>query len=116
MQFPELCRILALQGARIILCPTWGWESIYAGSRAYENGVYVAGAMAVPFGGAIQCIRTPSSVIDPEGNFIVTGSTDKAEVVCCDIDLHKEWEIHRIRMADRRPELYQTLAEGKTEC
>jgi predicted amidohydrolase len=114
MQFPELCRILALQGARIVLCPTWGWEGIYAGSRAYENGVYTAGAMAVPYGGPVQGIRSPSGVFDPEGGLVVTGGHEKAEVVSCDVDLHKEWDIHRIRMEDRRPELYRNLTdEGK---
>jgi predicted amidohydrolase len=111
MQFPELCRILALRGARIVLCPTWGWERIYAGSRAYENGVYVAGAMAVPYGGQIEGIRSPSGVFDPEGELVVTGYVRKAEVVAFDIDLHKEWDIHRIRMEGRRPELYRSLAD-----
>jgi predicted amidohydrolase len=118
MQFPELCRILALRGARIVLCPTWGWESIYTGSRACENGVYAAGAMAVPYGGPIQGIRSPSGVFDPEGRLVVTGSVEKAELVLCDIDLHREWEIHKIRMEDRRPELYRSLSDepprGKT--
>ncbi|MDR2078134.1 MAG: carbon-nitrogen hydrolase family protein [Treponema sp.] len=110
MQFPEVCRILALRGVRIVLCPTWGWESVYAGCRACENGIYVAGAMAVPYGGLIQGIRTPSSVFNPNGELVSTGSPDKAEVVFCDVDLSREWDIHTIRMEDRRPELYQSLA------
>jgi predicted amidohydrolase len=109
MQFPEVCRILALRGAKIILCPTWGWEGVYAGSRAYENGVYAAGAMAVPYGGPIQGICIPSGVFDPEGRLVVTGGVKKAEVVSCDIDLHREWDIHKIRMEDRRPALYRSL-------
>jgi predicted amidohydrolase len=115
MQFPEVCRILALRGVRIILCPTWGWESVYAGSRAYENGVYVAGTMAVPYDGPIQGIRIPSSVFDPAGRLVVTGSNEKAEVVFCDIDLRREWDIHRIRIEGRRPELYQSLAISKND-
>lgn len=112
MQFPEVCRILALRGAEIVLCPTWGWESIYAGSRAYENGMYAAGAMAVPYNGPIQGIRSPSGVFDPEGRLAVLGGSENAEVVYCDIDLNREWDIHRIRMEDRRPELYRGLTEG----
>jgi predicted amidohydrolase len=111
MQFPEVCRILALQGARIVLCPTWGWEGVYAGSRAYENGVYVAGAMAVPYGGRIEGMRTPSGVFDPEGRPVVMGGLRESEIVFCDIDLRREWDIHRMRMEDRRPELYRMLVK-----
>jgi predicted amidohydrolase len=109
MQFPEMCRILALQGARLVLCPTWGWEQIYAGSRAYENGVYVAGVMAVPYNEPLQGIRSPSSVIDPEGSTIAIAGNSNSEIVCADIDLNREWEIHTIRMNERRPELYRSL-------
>jgi predicted amidohydrolase len=109
MQFPELCRILTLRGAKIVLCPTWGWEEIYAGSRAYENGIYVAGAMAVPYDGTLQGIRSPSSVIAPDGTVVVSGSSGKVEIVSCDIDLSREWEIRKIRMEDRRPELYKEI-------
>jgi predicted amidohydrolase len=114
MQFPEVCRILALRDARIVICPTWGWEGIYAGSRAYENGVYVAGAMAIPYGGPIQGIRTPSGVFDPEGRLVASGSGEKAEVVYCEIDPSREWEIHQVRMEDRRPELYRGLTDEKS--
>lgn len=109
MQFPEVCRVLALRGAQIVLCPTWGWESIYAGSRAYENGIYAAGIMAVPYGGPIQGIRIPSSVFNPNGEIAAIGSHDKAEIVACDVDLQKKWDIHKIRMEGRRPELYHSL-------
>jgi predicted amidohydrolase len=109
MQFPETCRILTLMGAKLILCPTWGWEEIYAGSRAYENGVYVAGAMAVPFAELIQGIRSPSSVIDPEGKCIAAGRNDSGGVICCELDLSRKWEIHGIRINGRRPELYREL-------
>jgi predicted amidohydrolase len=110
MQFPEVCRVLALRGARIVLCPTWGWESIYAGSRAYENGIYAAGAMAVPCDGPIQGIRIPSSVFNPDGELVAAGNPEEAEIVSCDVDLRREWNIHAIRMEDRRPELYHSLA------
>lgn len=59
MQFPEVCRHYALKGCQLVVCPTWGWESIYAASRAYENGIWVAGAMSVPYDGGIVGIRTP---------------------------------------------------------
>jgi predicted amidohydrolase len=113
MQFPEVCRILTLRGARIVICPTWGWEAIYARSRAYENGIYAAGAMAVPFNGPIRGLRTPSGVIDPEGTILASANAETSEVVCYDIDLGKEWGCHAIRMEDRRPELYRSLADKR---
>jgi hypothetical protein len=67
--------------------------------------------MAVPYGGPIQGIRSPSGVFDPEGGLAVTGGVEEAEVVCCEVDLRGEWDIHRIRMEDRRPELYGILAD-----
>jgi predicted amidohydrolase len=111
MQFPETCRILALQGAKIILCPTWGWEWLYAGCRAYENGIYAAGAMAVPYNNIIQGLRLPSSVINPEGMTIAQASANKAEVLYCDVDLNHEWDVHTIRMNDRRSSLYGEIVE-----
>jgi predicted amidohydrolase len=109
MQFPETCRILSLLGARLIICPTWGWEAIYSGSRAYENGVYAAGAMAVPYDETIGGLRSPSSVIDPEGSVIAAAGADSAEILACEIDLRREWDTHAIRMGGRRPELYGGL-------
>jgi len=35
-------------GVDLIICPTWGWESIYGPCQAYENGIHVAVAMSVP--------------------------------------------------------------------
>ena len=37
-----------------------GWENIYARCRAYENGIYLASAMAVPFYKDIIDLRSPS--------------------------------------------------------
>lgn len=85
MQFPETARIYAIQEADMILCPTWGWEEIYGRSRAYENGVYVASAMAVPEWSGIERIRTPSQVIAPDGSVIAEGRRDRAEVVMVQI-------------------------------
>lgn len=59
MQFPEAARILALSGADIIICPTWGWENKYGICRAYENGIYVVAAMAIPKKGVIPPFKIP---------------------------------------------------------
>lgn len=111
MQFPEVCRQYALQGVRLVVCPTWGWEQIYAHARAYENGIFVAGAMAVPYQGAIEGIRTASELIAPDGSVLARASTDKAETLTCDFDLSAMAELHQMRMQDRRPDTYKALAQ-----
>lgn len=110
MQFPETARLLTLLGARLIVCPTWGWEAnLYGRARAYENGIFTAAAMAVPAWGPIESPRTPSSVIGPDGHLLVCGSATKAEIVTCELDLTQAEGPRQTRLADRRPELYSFL-------
>lgn len=85
MQFPETARSYALQGADLILCPSWGWEHLYGPARAYENGIYVACAMAVPSWKPIEGKRSPSQVIAPDGTVLAEGSQSEAEAVFCRI-------------------------------
>ncbi len=85
MQFPETCQALADKDADLIIAPTWGWEWIYGPCRAYENGVYVASAMAVPYYMPIEGLRSPSEVIGPEGDILVRGSREESQIVMCDI-------------------------------
>jgi len=110
MQFPEACRELVLRGAELILCPTWGWEQIYGHSRAYENGVYVASAMSVPFREDITGIRNPSEVISPKGEILASGSRSKAEVVTCELDIRDCKEFKELRMSNRHPETYKQIS------
>ena len=111
MQFPEVCRHYALMGCQLVVCPTWGWESIYAASRAYENGIWVAGAMSVPYDGEITGIRTPSQVIAPDGSVRACGSRERAGSVLCEFDLQELRSLHAMRMHDRRPDTYGLLVE-----
>lgn len=107
MQFPEVARTLALRGAQLVVCPTWGWEAdLYGRARAYENGIFTAAAMAVPGWGDIEAPRTPSSVIAPDGTMVVCGPADRAALVGAESDLAQTAAYHGIRLAARRPELY----------
>ena len=114
MQFPEVCRHYALQGVRLVVCPTWGWEQIYAHARAYENGIFVAGAMAVPYRGPIEGIRTPSELVAPDGSVLARASADRAETLTCAFDLAAMAELHQMWMHDRKPDTYQALAQCDT--
>lgn len=111
MQFPECARSMALQGADLIVCPTWGWETVYGPARAYENGIYVAAAMAVPYRTEIQGLRSPSQIIGPEGKTLCSGSVKEAEIVMGDVEIRDCKEFRRLRMSDRRPETYYILCQ-----
>lgn len=87
MQFPELSRALAKQQVDLIVTPTWGWEWIYGPARAYENGIYVASAMSVPYSGNIEGLRSPSQVIAPDGSIVAEGSRLQEEIVIADVDI-----------------------------
>lgn len=109
MQIPEVCRSLALAGAQIVVCPTWGWESTYSTARAYENGIIVASAMAVPYHSKIEGIRLPSEVIGQNGEILARASFERKEVLLCDLDLHSVDRERVFRIGQRRPELYHCL-------
>lgn len=108
MQFPEVARTLALRGAQLVVCPTWGWEAdLYGRARAYENGIFTAAAMAVPGWGNIEPPRTPSSVIAPDGTMAACGPADRAALVTCAVDLTQAAVYRPIRQEARRPALYR---------
>lgn len=107
MQFPECARTLALMGADMVVCPTWGWEAIYGHARAYENGIYVAAAMAVPYWMDIGDLRNPSEVIAPNGTVLISADRQKGGVFICDADIRDCHPYRELRLGDRRPETYQ---------
>lgn len=108
-QFPETHRMLALAGAHLVVCPTWGWESIYGHARAYENGIYVAAAMGIPFRSPIEGIRTPSEVVAPDGTVLARASFDQPEALICDFDPMAQRELWRMRMSGRKTACYASL-------
>ncbi len=103
MQFPETCQTLADMDADLIIAPTWGWEWIYGPCRAYENGVYVASAMAVPYYMPIEGLRSPSEVITPEGTILARGSREEPQIVMCEIpDVKSCDRFRKMRREGRR--------------
>ena len=120
LQFPEAARELALAGADLIVCPTWGWEKRYGLCRAYENGLTVVAAMGVPASGEIWDFCDPSCIVDNMGEVLAEGSRRDRCVVSAEVDIRKEpvpqygsgaitgWDtMRRIRMSQRRPETYR---------
>ncbi len=102
-RWPETVRTLALQGARIILNPTYGMSDelnlCMMRTRSYESEVFIA------FTHPRQALIT-----DPSGSIICNNENDSETFAVTDIDLT---EADRARMADlahlrdRRPEIYR---------
>ncbi len=120
--FPEGARALGLNGAEIVMNPSatvaglsqYLW-TIEQRAHAVANGYYV---------GAINRVGTEapwnigkfygsSYFVDPRGNFLVTASEDKDELITADLDLdlieevRRTWQFFR----DRRPDSYEALVK-----
>lgn len=121
--FPEAARVLALQGAHIILVPTatyrqWireVWE-IELRAHAVANGVYVGGVNKVgpDVGGAEGRFYWGSSFfVDPMGRIIVKASDKNDDIIYTDVDpaacddAKDLWGFFR----KRRPDAYSALVE-----
>ncbi|MCH2202267.1 MAG: carbon-nitrogen hydrolase family protein [Fuerstiella sp.] len=123
--FPESVRILALDGADIVVLPTnWppGAEQLAAhavNTRAMENSIYFLAANRVGTERGFQFIGS-SRICDPAGNSIATADHRNECVLRASIDtaqarkkrITRVREEHIIdRIADRRPEMYGRLCE-----
>lgn len=123
--FPEASRVLALQGADVIVLPTnWPPGGDYMAqfsinSRAMENGVYFAAVNRIGTENGFRFIGK-SRICSPVGATLTSIDNDKAGIVRAEIDpvAARTKRIVRIpgkhiidRMADRRPEMYGALCE-----
>jgi predicted amidohydrolase len=123
--FPESARVMAVQGADLIVLPTnWPPKSECAAEhlaniRAHENNLYY---MCVNRVGEERGFRFigGSKICDPSGETIASAPSTDESVFIATIDLEKarrkrlirvpgKHEINRI--ADRRPEMYGPLVE-----
>ena len=117
--FPEMARILALEGAEIIFTPIEGdirseskaYEAV-ARARALDNGVYYVTAI---------CDTGRSLIVDPSGT-ILADTAGKQGVVFADIDLdrlfYEPWlsvrgyaDFRHLWPKERRPALYGSLVQ-----
>jgi predicted amidohydrolase len=121
---PEICRILALDGAALILDPVnllgtasdpkdlANQQSAYIlPVRALENRVWLVVANKV--GLEAKCLRYlgRSMLIGPDGQIAVQASTDKEEVVVCEFDPSQD----RGAPEAREPRLYKELTRPKAQ-
>lgn len=102
-RWPETVRTLRVQGARLILNPTYGMHNELnlkiMQVRAWENQCFIA------FTHPQQ-----SLLVNPKGEAVVNEEGDAPGFSIATIDLAESKDDNHLR--DRRPELYGELAEG----
>jgi predicted amidohydrolase len=115
LRFPELYRILALRGARILTLPAAftltttrdHWE-VLVRARAIENQAFVIAANQVGEHPDSQHSGGRSMIVDPWG-LVLAQAPDSEGYIVAELDLERQLEI-RARLpslANRRPEAYR---------
>lgn len=114
IEFPEVARGLALQGADLIVVPTANMIPFHSvptrlvPARAEENAVYVAYANYIGREGEFT-YGGLSCVCGPDGNDLARAPIDAPDLVFADLnhsDLAKSRQMQN-HLADRRPSLYE---------
>lgn len=127
--FPEISRVMALEGVDIIFTPFASpiagqrrkdiWMK-YLAARAYDNNVFIAASNLIntreegtKFGGGLL-------VLDPKGNILAENFEDEEAILYVDLDPELINKIrdrestsmkYRYYMDYRRPELYGEISE-----
>jgi predicted amidohydrolase len=119
LRFPELYRILAVRGARILTVPAAftlattrdHWETLLR-ARAIENQAFVIAANQVGAHPAGQHSGGRSMIVDPWG-LVLAQAQDEPGHIVADLDLgHQEKIRSRLpALANRRPEVYRWPTE-----
>jgi predicted amidohydrolase len=115
LRFPELYRILAVQGAQVIALPAAftlpttrdHWEPLVR-ARAIENQAYVIAANQVGEHPAGQRSGGRSMIVDPWG-VVLAQAPDTVGHVVADLDLERQRAIRASlpSLANRRPSAYR---------
>lgn len=113
LRFPELARSLALQGAQVMfIVAEWPiarrlhWKNIQI-ARAIENQMYVVSSNNVGILDGVEYGGT-SMMIEPWGEVLHEGSTNKEETLTALLDVEKVSEVRKsVPIFDSRvPDLY----------
>ena len=114
LRFPELYRVLAVRGARVLLVPSAftlpttrdHWELLLR-ARAIENQAFVVAPNQI--GDHAPGFRSGgrSMIVDPWGLVLAT-APDEQTVAVAELDLERQDDIRRRlpSLANRRPEVY----------
>jgi predicted amidohydrolase len=121
LRFPELFRILAVRGARILTVPSAftlattrdHWEPLVR-ARAIENQAFVVAANQI--GEHAPGLRSGgrSMIVDPWG-VVLAMAPDRETYVVADLDLDQQIAVRRRlpALANRRPEVYRWPEEAR---
>jgi predicted amidohydrolase len=134
IEFPEVTRAMAEQGAELILCPTLTWNrrgahrvKYSALARSVEHQVFVAaapmiGSHGIPGDGALHgtgraMITTPiDRGFGVNDGILAAAQTDAEEVIAADLDLDQLHESRRSSdtpgLRHARPDLYAKLVQA----
>ena len=114
LRFPELYRVLAVRGARILLVPSAftlpttrdHWELLLR-ARAIENQAFVVAPNQIGEHSPGYRSGGRSMIVDPWGLVLAT-APDEQTVALAELDLSRQDEIRRRlpSLANRRPEVY----------
>ncbi len=115
LRFPELYRILAVAGARVVTLPAAftlattrdHWETLVR-ARAIENQVFVIAANQFGRHPAEQHSGGRSMIVDPWGVVLAQAGDGEGHVVA-DLDLERQQQIRATlpSLANRRPSAYR---------
>lgn len=116
LRFPELSRLLALDGAVIMFVPAqWPkprqhpWHTLML-ARAIENQMFVAGVNRVGREGKAEFFGH-SLLVNPLGEIILQGSEQKEEILSTEIDLDQVKKVREYMTCfnDRVPAVYKEI-------
>jgi predicted amidohydrolase len=115
LRFPELYRILAVRGARVLLVPSAftlattrdHWELLLR-ARAIENQAFVVAPNQIGEHAPGYRSGGRSMIVDPWGLVLAT-APDAETIAVADLDLDRQDDIRRRlpSLANRRPEAYR---------
>ena len=80
--WPESARLLALQGAELILFPNAGYEEKILPARAIDNNAYLV----------VASLGSPAAIVDPRGEMLAISAVDN--VLTAEIDLNDRPKCH----------------------
>ncbi|WP_458699630.1 carbon-nitrogen hydrolase [Sulfurospirillum sp. 1307] len=133
--YPEAARLMALKGAEILIYPTAiGWfdeDNEDEKQRQLEAWITVQRGHAVANGLPVVAINRVgkeldnhkvldgirfwgnSFVVGSQGEFLAQASSDKEEIIYCDIDFQRSEEVRRIWpfLRDRRIDSYNNITK-----
>lgn len=119
--FPEVGRIMSLQGAELLLASTaWITQdqdlwALHLRARALDNLVFVAGVNRSGEEGNLHYIGQ-SMLVNPRGHVVASLDHEREGVLVSTIDLDEVIAARRraLHWTDRRPELYGPMAQLDT--